>query len=110
MNIEIGRVDFDNLTITITKGKKDRVVPISLDLRKILHRYVTNYRQNKFDSPFLFCTSNGTTLSHRNVMRDVESVLGKVGVSKDSIDHCFHSFRRKFARSYIKNGGNIAYL
>ena len=43
-------------------------------------------------------------------MRDFENMLAKVKVSKDNIDHCFHSFRRKFARSYIKNGGNIAYL
>jgi integrase/recombinase XerD len=112
LNLEIGRVDFDNLTITVTKGKgkKERIVPMSLDLRKVLHRFVSNWRQCKFDSPFLFCTSNGTTLSHRNATRDFENMLAKVGVSKDSIDHCFHSFRRKFARSYIKNGGNIAYL
>src|SRR5262245_40555529 len=80
------------------------------DLRKILHLYVANYGVSKFDSPFLFCTLNGTPLSHRNAMRDFENMLGKVGVSKDDIDHCFHSFRRKFARSYVKNGGNIAYL
>jgi integrase/recombinase XerD len=112
LNLEIARVDFDNLTITVTKGKgkKERIVPMSLDLRKILHRYVTNHRRSKFDSPLLFCTLNGTPLSHRNAIRDFENMLAKVGVSKDSIDHCFHSFRRKFARSYIKNGGNIAYL
>src|SRR5262245_23839328 len=70
LNLEVARVDFDNLTITVTKGKgkKERIVPMSLDLRKILHRYVANYRVSKFDSPFLFCTSNGTTLSHRNAM------------------------------------------
>jgi site-specific recombinase XerD len=112
LNLEIARADFDNLTITVTKGKgkKERVVPMSLDLRKILHRYVTNHRVSKFDSPFLFCTSTGTHLSHRNAMRDFENMLEKVGLTKDNIDHCFHSFRRKFARSYIKNGGNIAYL
>jgi integrase/recombinase XerD len=112
LNLEIARVDFDKLMITVTKGKgkKERIVPMSLDLRKILHRYVTNHRVSKFDSPLLFCTINGTPLSHRNAIRDFENMLAKVGVSKDSIDHCFHSFRRKFARSYIKNGGNIAYL
>ena len=111
LNIEADRVDFDNLMITVKgKGKKDRIVPMSLELRKVLHRYVTNHRKAKFDSPFLFCTSNGTHLSHRNAMRDFVNMLGKVGLTKDNIDHCFHSFRRKFARSYIKNGGNIAYL
>ena len=112
LNLEIARVDFDNLIITVTKGKgkKERIVPMSLDLRKILHRYVTNHRISKLDSPLLFCTINGTPLSHRNAMRDFENMLAKVGVSKDSIDHCFHSFRRKFARNYVKAGGNVKYL
>jgi site-specific recombinase XerD len=92
LNLELARVDFDNLIITVTKGKgrKERIVPMSLDLRKVLHRYVVNYRACKLDSPLLFCTINGTLLSHRNAMRDFENMLGKVGVSKDSIDHCFH--------------------
>jgi integrase/recombinase XerD len=112
LNLEVSRVDFDNLIITVTKGKgkKERIVPMSLDLRKILHRWVSHHRTSKLDSPLLFCTSNGTPLSHRNAMRDFQNMLKKVGVDKSSIDHCFHSFRRKFARSYIKNGGNIAYL
>ncbi len=112
LNLEVDKIDFDNLMITVTKGKgkKERIVPMSLDLRKILHRYVTNHRKTKFDSPLLFCTFNGTILSHRNAMRDFENMLAKVGVSRDNVDHCFHSFRRKFARAYIKNGGNIAYL
>jgi integrase/recombinase XerD len=115
LTLEKDRIDFDNLTITVTKGKgkgggKQRIVPMSLELRKVLHRYVSNHRKCKFDSPLLFCTSNGTALSHRNAMRDFENMLDKVGVSKGSIDHCFHSFRRKFARNYVKNGGNIKYL
>jgi integrase/recombinase XerD len=112
LNIEIGRVDFDNLMITITKGKgkKERIVPMSIDLRKVLHRYVANYRDSKFDSPFLFCTSTGTALRYRNAYRDLENVFAKVGVDKADIDHFFHSFRRKFARNYVKNGGNVVYL
>jgi integrase/recombinase XerD len=112
LHIEIDRVDFNNLTITITKGKgkKERIVPMSLDLRKILHSYAANHRKSKFDSPFLFCTFNGTPFSYRNAYRDLENVFAKVGVDKANIDHFFHSFRRKFARAYIKNGGNIAYL
>jgi integrase/recombinase XerD len=112
LNIELARVDFDNLMITITKGKgnKERIVPMSLELRKILHRYMTNHRASKFDSPFLFCTINGTPLIHRNAMRDFENMLGKVGLTRDNVDHCFHSFRRKFARNYVKAGGNVKYL
>jgi integrase/recombinase XerD len=111
LTLEKDRVDFDSLVITVKgKGRKERSVPMSLELRKILHRYLTNHRDCKFESPYFFCTSNGTPLSHRNAKRDFETMLKKIKISKDAIDGCFHSFRRGFARSYVKNGGNIKYL
>lgn len=111
LQLELSKVDFDKLIITVKgKGNKERVIPMSLELRKILFRYATNWRKSKFPSPIFFCTFNGTHLSYRSALRSFDSMLSKVGVSKDSIDHCFHSFRRKFAKAYIKNGGNIAYL
>jgi integrase/recombinase XerD len=111
LTIEKNRVDFDNLLITVKgKGKKERVVPMSIELRRTLHRYYTRHRFSKFESPYFFCTSNGTPITYRNAYRDLEKVFERVGVDKSEIDGFFHQFRRKFARSYIKNGGNMFYL
>ena len=37
-------------------------------------------------------------------------VCEKVGIDMTSIDGFFHAFRRKFARNYVKEGGNLFYL
>lgn len=111
LTIELSRVNFDSLTITVKgKGKKERIVPMSLELRKILYSYATKFRASKFPTVYLFCTSNGTKMSYRNAYRDLEAILVKTGVGKDGIDGFFHSIRRKFARAYVKNGGNVLYL
>jgi len=44
------------------------------------------------------------------VRRDLLVLLKKIGLSKDSIDGCFHSFRRGFSRHYIRNNGSIKHL
>jgi integrase/recombinase XerD len=111
LSIEVSRVNFDTLTISVKgKGKKERIVPISLELRKVLFIYLTKFRASNPNCVYLFCTGNGTRLTYRNAYRDLESILVRTGVGKEGIDGFFHSLRRKFARSYIKNGGNVLYL
>jgi site-specific recombinase XerD len=109
--IQTSRVNFDNLFITVSgKGKKERIIPMSLELRKVLYRYFTKYRESKFESPYFFCTLNGTPVLYDNARRDLLDLFKQLGLNKADIDGFFHSFRRKFARSYIKNGGNVFYL
>lgn len=111
LTIEKDRVDFNNLLITVYgKGKKERIVPMSVELRKILYTYLTKHRFTKFETKYFFCTSNGTRMSYRNAYRDLEHVFNKVGIDKKNIDGFFHSFRRGFARNYVRSGGNLFYL
>ena len=111
LTVEKDRVDFDNLLITVMgKGKKERVVPMSLELRRVLFRYLTKHRFSKFETKYFFCTVNGNRMSYRNAYRDLEAIFAKVGIDKANIDGFFHSFRRGFARNYLKNGGNQIYL
>lgn len=109
--IQVKRVSFDNLLITVQgKGKKERVIPMSLELRKVLYRYFTHHRKPRFECPYFFCTEHGTKMLYSNARRDLKAVFDKVGVSDENIDGFWHSFRRKFAKSYIRNGGSISYL
>ncbi len=111
LGIEVSNVDFDNLLIKVKgMGSKERLVPMSIELRKILFRYCTKHRISKFKSPYFFCTANGTKMTYYNLYRDLSTIFEKVGVNKEDIDGFFHAFRRKFARSYVKAGGNVIYL
>ena len=59
LSLERAKVDLDNLTLRVLgKGSKERLVPISLELRKHLFRMTS-----KTDGRFVFATSSGTRLS-----------------------------------------------
>jgi integrase len=56
LSVRIHEIDFDNLLVTLDgKGRKQRVVPFSFELRRALFRYIADF-QRKPDY-MLFATS-----------------------------------------------------
>jgi site-specific recombinase XerD len=99
------RVDLDNLVLKVLgKGGKHRVVPISLECRKVLYRW----RQQQHDSDLVFPTRSGIVSSQRNVGRDVRLLGQRVGIT--GVRFSPHTFRHTFAVSYLRAGGNVLYL
>jgi integrase/recombinase XerD len=99
-------VDFDNLVLKVLgKGNKQRLVPMSMELRKLLWRH-----QQRLASHLrlMFGTYNDTEVSVRNFERD----LKKIGKQLDITGVRFspHTFRHTFAVSYLRAGGNLFYL
>lgn len=89
-------VDFDNLLIKIIgKGRKERIVPISFKLRRILFKYL---KTHNFD--LVFCTRDGGKLSYFNIWRDYGKLCDAVKVSRKG---AFHAFRHTFAYNYTKS-------
>ena len=58
----------------------------------------------------MFCGSTGTPWSYQNACRELMKVCRKLEIDLGGVDGCFHAFRRKFARNYVKCGGNVIYL
>lgn len=99
INLERNKIDFDNLLLSVIgKGNKERIVPFSYELRKVLFKYCKSH-------PFelLFSTKDGRKISYDNVLRDFYSLIRKLGIKPDG---AFHAFRRTFATNYVRNGGN----
>jgi integrase/recombinase XerD len=98
------KIDFENLLMTVRgKGNKERTIPISVEARKHLYKWLKNH---PFD--LVFCAKNGLRLLYDNCRRDYQKFLKKVGVEK--CDQSFHALRRLFAEQYVRNGGNLFYL
>ncbi|HSR06507.1 MAG TPA: tyrosine-type recombinase/integrase [Bryobacteraceae bacterium] len=99
------RVDLDNLVLKVLgKGGKHRVVPISLECRKVLYRW----KQQQRESDLVFPTRSGIVSSQRNVGRDVRLLGQRVGIT--GVRFSPHTFRHTFAVSYLRAGGNVLYL
>jgi len=96
-------VDFDNRVIRLLgKGRKERLVPMSFELRKTLFRYPRQPHE------LLFGTRNGTRVTVRNLERDFKEFCARLGIT--GVRCSPHTLRHTFAVNYLRAGGNLFYL
>jgi integrase/recombinase XerD len=100
-------IDLDNLLLKIFsgKGRKQRLVPFSEELRKVVYRYMRDNSQLIVDG-FLFGTSGKKLYSQRNISRDLTNLCAKLGLRHIT----FHQLRHTFATEYLKRGGDLMKL
>lgn len=103
LTLQRSRVDFDNCLLTVKgKGSKERTIPFSLELRRVLFRYLKDSNHE-----LAFCTKQGYKLLYDNCRRDFKKMLEALGISCEG---SFHVLRRTFARNYVRFGGNLFFL
>jgi integrase/recombinase XerD len=99
LTLERSKIDFDNLLMSIRgKGNKDRIVPFSYEVRKVLFKYTHSHRHE-----LVFCTQHGTKILYANALRNFYAMEKSLGIKTDG---AFHSLRRTFATNFIRQGGN----
>jgi integrase/recombinase XerD len=104
LEVKWSEVDFDNCLMTLHgKGSKDRKVPISFELRRLLFKL-------KEGSTFerVFCSRSGGGLMRLNILRDVKLLCKHLGVAVPC--RTLHAFRHSFATHYLRNGGSTFHL
>jgi len=65
------------------KGNKERIVPISIEGRKMLYKFGARHQ---FD--LIFSTAHGGKLSYNNMRRDLNGLMKKLGIELDGSFHC----------------------
>jgi integrase/recombinase XerD len=107
LTLRVRDIDMDNMLVTLDgKGRKQRIVPFSLELRKAVFRYIGEFCR-KPDALLLACRGE-TQLSRRNVMRDVKNLCRSLGFEPPV--RTLHAFRHTFAVHYLKRGGSVFHL
>jgi site-specific recombinase XerD len=98
------KIDFENLLITVRgKGNKERIVPMSIELRKVLFRFSQKHQFDVF-----FPTRFGSRLEYHNILGDFKELAKRLNIRGVRVS--FHTLRHSFAVNYVRNGGNLFYL
>ncbi len=107
LTVRVRDIDFDNLLVTLDgKGSKQRIVPISLELRKALFRHCRESSEGA-DHP-LFANRTHSELNRNNVRRDIKQLCRNLGFEPPA--RTLHSFRHTFAVNYLRRGGSAFHL
>ena len=107
LSLRVREIDFENLLVTLDgKGRKQRVVPFSFELRKAMFRYCHEY--SRTPDSFLFANRGQTKLGRRNVLRDVKLRCKRLGFEPPA--RTLHAFRHTFAVNYLRRGGSVFHL
>ncbi len=107
LNLRQPDIDFDSMVMTLTgKGNRQRVVPFTVDLRKILWRYMEHHKPPFGD--LVFWQGHGLTLNYRNVQDDFATMCETLHIK--AAKNSFHPLRHTMATNYIRQGGDPARL
>lgn len=107
LTVHVSNIDMDNLLVTLDgKGRKQRLVPFSFELRRALYRYMKE--ANRTPDSLLFANRAETRLGRRNVLRDVKVLCKRLGFTPPP--RTLHAFRHTFAVNYLRRGGSVFHL
>jgi integrase/recombinase XerD len=100
-------VDFDNLLVTVFgKGRKERRVPFSFELRKVQYRWDRKRIAQCPRCELMFPSRQGTSWDQRNSLRGLQLLQEKLGLPTFG----WHRLRHTFATNYLRQGGDIVRL
>ncbi len=107
LTLRVHDIDMDNLLVTMDgKGRKQRVVPFSFELRKVLHRFIAD--DSRKPDLLLLASRNETKLGRRVMLRDVKLLCKRLGFVPPA--RTLHAFRHTFAVNYLRRGGSVFHL
>lgn len=107
LTLRIRDLDMENLLVTLNgKGRKQRVVPISFELRRAVYRYIRDF--DRKPDCLLFATQQNTRVLRMTVLRGVKILCQQLGF--DAPPRTLHAFRHTFAVNYLRRGGSVFHL
>jgi len=103
LSLERSRIDLDQMTlIVVGKGNKERMVPFSVELRKVLYRWLK--APHGRSTRYAFSSFAGLPLTTRNAAREITTLAVRTGV----VTHIHpHLLRHQFAATYMRRGGEL---
>ena len=106
-NLPLENVNFSrNEIVVIGKGNKERIVPISPDLSKVLKIYYLEHRKPTAEAEkYFFVSSKGKKITEKFVYLMVTSYLSQVSLKEKKSPHIL---RHSFATHVLNGGAEIS--
>ena len=98
--------------ITCHNNKKDRVIPVYTDARKLLTTYIQDARRKILsetgeNTDVLFVNCNGTPMTRQGFWKIIKAYAAKADIDKDITPN---TFRHSFAIHLLENGADLKSL
>lgn len=107
LSLRVQDCNLDDLLVTVTgKGRKQRILPFSMELRRELARWIRDFGLKAHQ--FLFGTRDGLRLQRRNVLREVKRLCVRLGFTPPR--RTVHATRHTFSTEYLRRGGSLFHL
>lgn len=106
VRLKLEDVDMENnvLHIIAGKGNKDRDIPISLKLHKILVHYLKHIRQPEKETDRFFTTVTTGQVSNNYVNECIRNAVSKLGWEKEVSAHVL---RHSFSSNLLAKGASV---
>ena len=105
LGLRVADVDLDNMLVKLDgKGRKQRIVPFSVELRRYLFKAI----QKSQPESRVFSTRVGTQMQKDNALRAVKTLCRSLGFEPPM--RTLHAFRHTFALNYVRRGGSMFHL
>ena len=93
----------NEIHINRTKTNQVMILPMSMELRQVLRKYISFFRITASDEDFLFCNVGNLKLTTNALKISIRQYNKNRGVSITGV----HAFRHTFAKNWIRNTGDV---
>ena len=101
LSLERSKLDMENLLVTVRgKGNKERTIPINLECRKLLFKFL---KRHQFD--LVFPTREGSKVSYRNALDQFKDTCKALHIT--GVRTSWHTLRHHYALNHIRQGGDV---
>jgi site-specific recombinase XerD len=104
LTLQRQHVNLEDLNLRVLgKGSRERMVPISAEGRKHLHRWLSKADKHQL----VFGNRRDQQVRYNNIYRDIRELCVAARIDNSTGKVHPHNFRHYFAVSYIRAGGDI---